>query len=130
MCKGRSKLGVARGQSSVTMLVAAKNIMKVADLALVESKVTEVGLRARNNETILRLAYVTTFNANTYQHETGPSSAFALPSCFVYDGMYLSSVADFTHCVLRSCDDLECLSSVTDNWPSPLDIMFFSCSSW
>ena len=67
MCKGRSKLGVARGQSSVTMLVAAKNIMKVADLALVESKVTEVGLRARgNNETILRLAYVTTFNDNTY----------------------------------------------------------------
>ena len=59
-----------------------------------------------------------------------PSSAFALPSCFVCDGMYLSSAADFTHCVLHSCADLECLLSTIDNWPSPLDIMFFSCPSW
>ena len=140
MRKGRSELGVARRHSSVTIPVAREKRYgghAFADLALVESKVTEVDL-ARNNETILRLAYATTFNTNAHEHQTGPSSAFVLISsptdtsyspanretlcfvtiikrrqwlcaplsCCVYDGTCLSSAADFTYCVLRSCDDL------------------------
>ena len=51
-------------------------------------------------------------------------------SCCVCDGMCLSSAADFTCCVLRLCEDLECLSSATDNQRSPSDIMFCFCPSW
>ena len=106
MRRSRSELGVARGHSSVTVLVVAENTMKVmrriwSDLALVVSKV-ELGRARTDNETTVRLAYVGTPPSIQGSDRSvvifSPMVKFTLPS---FTGMQRETV--IRHSIILFC---------------------------